>query len=61
MDETKVTALLEQLFIHVASMPWKDSAFIKSEVAKQAAQDQIVGHITREIINLYEESKNDQA
>jgi hypothetical protein len=53
---SEIRPLLEQLYIHVAAMPWKDTGFVRSEVAQKAAQDQIINHILREIEEINEKA-----
>lgn len=62
MEEKNIELLirekLHELYIHVAAMPWKDEQFVRSEVAKIAAESQIVGHTVNEIMKLIEEKEN---
>lgn len=58
MDEAKVQQLLEELFIYVAAQPWKDTTFVRSEVAQRASKDHVISHIKAEILNLHKEAKN---
>lgn len=54
MNENAVRALLEELYVHVAAMPWKDTIFNRSEVVKAAAHDQILNHTLNMILQLKE-------
>lgn len=57
MRDTDVRAVVEELFLHVAAMPWNDKAFVRSEVAQQAAEDQIVSLTVNKIMELQENGK----
>lgn len=57
MDEKDLRALLEQLFLHVAAMPWADEGFVRSEASKQAAKDQIIGITVTKIKELENATK----
>jgi hypothetical protein len=52
LNELEIRAALEELFIHVAAMPWADTSFTRSTVAKQAAKDQILDITLHKIIRL---------
>lgn len=56
--EQKTLELLTELYVYVASLPWRDKQFVRSEAVRNAAQDHIVLHTLKEIIKLNKDTKN---